>query len=373
MNVTSVRVAVCGSGNGGHAMAADLALAGHQVTLFDLLPFRGTLDAISSHGGITVVDVDKEREDFARLSHVTLDPGDALGRSNVVFVVAPSYGTEPMVRAIGPYLDEHHVLVFAPGGTGNTLAAVETLRRMGRPADFLIGEFSTLPYAARLERPGRVRILLRVRKLFFAAFPAARTAALASALQDLFPELEQCEDVLETSLNNGNPISHPAIALLNAVRIEREQGAFLFYRDGITEGAARINEGLDRERLGLCRALGYKEIPAVERLYLLGYCPKKDNLYEAYQASEVFAPIRAPKDIHDRYFDEDIAYGLVTLASLGRAYGVETRLMDAVISLASVYTGIDYWAKGRTVRHLGIEGMDTASLKDFLKHGRRQV
>ena len=41
-NLEDLKFAILGAGNGGHAMAADLALAGHEVRLFDLERFKAT-------------------------------------------------------------------------------------------------------------------------------------------------------------------------------------------------------------------------------------------------------------------------------------------------------------------------------------------
>jgi opine dehydrogenase len=43
--------------------------------------------------------------------------------------------------------------------------------------------------------------------------------------------------------------------------------------------------------------------------------------------------------------NEDVGYGLVFISDLGKEYGVETRLIDAVILLASSIMGTDYRTK----------------------------
>jgi opine dehydrogenase len=63
-------------------------------------------------------------------------------------------------------------------------------------------------------------------------------------------------NVLQTSLQNGNPVIHPAITLLNAALIERTGGDFFFYEDGVTPAVGRLIEAVDRERISIGRALG---------------------------------------------------------------------------------------------------------------------
>ncbi|MBC8249839.1 MAG: hypothetical protein H8E90_09190 [Anaerolineales bacterium] len=51
------RIAVLGAGNAGHAMAADLALAGLQVNLYELPEFERNLGPIQERGGIEITGV----------------------------------------------------------------------------------------------------------------------------------------------------------------------------------------------------------------------------------------------------------------------------------------------------------------------------
>ncbi len=54
-----------------------------------------------------------------------------------------------------------------------------------------------------------------------------------NAIRDVYPHMAAANNVLQTSLQNGNPVIHPAIALLNAALIERTGGDFFFYEDGV--------------------------------------------------------------------------------------------------------------------------------------------
>jgi opine dehydrogenase len=47
-----MRIAVLGGGNGAHAMAADLALAGHEIRLAELPVFEEAIAAIRALKGI---------------------------------------------------------------------------------------------------------------------------------------------------------------------------------------------------------------------------------------------------------------------------------------------------------------------------------
>ena len=74
---------------------------------------------------------------------------------------------------------------------------------------------------------------------------------MLAALRPYYPYLVPAQSVLETGLYNGNPVLHPAIALLNAGALERNDGTFRFYGDGMTPAVARLIEAVDGERRGL--------------------------------------------------------------------------------------------------------------------------
>jgi len=115
--------------------------------------------------------------------------------------------------------------------------------------------------------------------------------------------------------------------------------------------------------------MGFSEIPTLERLYSLGYTDRKDNLYEAYRNSKVFAPMKAPEDLQGRFIPEDIPYGLVTWSSLGDMIGVASPLMKAIITIASSLNQKNYLIEGRTVEKLGLAGMNVNQLNQFLSEG----
>ena len=77
----------------------------------------------------------------------------------------------------------------------------------------------------------------------------------------------------------------------------------------------------------------------------------------------------APGSVGTRWLTEDVPYGLVTWADLGRRTGVATPVIDAVITLASAVLGVDYRAGGRTAEDLGLTGFAPDALTAFLELG----
>lgn len=357
-------MAVIGAGNGGHAAAAELALMGYTVRMHDV--DAGVVAGIASRGGIEVSGV---MSGFGPVAFTGTDLAQVIDGADLIVVITARFAHAKIAEALAPLLGKGAAVLLNPGSTCGALEFAKALRENGCRTP--VSTTATLPYAARVEGPGRVRVTLLVKTLFFATFPGRETEREAQRWSRLFPKIEPMSSDLEVSLNNGNPITHPAPMLLNAARIENTGGDFFFYRDGTSPSVVRVSEALDRERLALCRALDLKEIPATERLYRLGYADRQyPELLDVYQNSQAFGPIKAPETMDYRYVFEDIPYGSVFFASLGKTLAVPTLATDTIIDLAGVMMGRDFRETGLTMDSLGLERLKTAELIDFFNTGR---
>jgi opine dehydrogenase len=176
-------------------------------------------------------------------------------------------------------------VVLNPGSTLGSLEYLQVLKEEGVSANIKIGDVHTLTYAAR-GSGADVRILLEVKKLWLAAFPATNTPEVLTKFKQLYPLTEAGKNVLDVGLNNGNPIAHPGPALLNAGRVEYSQGEFYHYKEGITPHVANIVQALDDERMALCKKMGYPAIPSVERMYLKWHFAKRWVIRPYHQLRE---------------------------------------------------------------------------------------
>ncbi len=366
-----MKIAILGAGNGGLAAAADMTLAGHEVRLFEFPQFKENLEPIRRAGGINLTGVG--RNGFAKPAVMTTDISQAIDGSEMMVAMMPAYGHKPLAKLVGPYLKDGQIIVLSPGSTLGTLEFLKILKDERIKTRIKIAETHTLPYAAR--RSGsEVRLLLEIKKLWLASFPARDTPEVLEEFKKLYPVTEAGKNVLEVGMNNGNPTAHPAPALLNAGRVEYAKGEFYHYKEGITPHVANVVQALDDERLALCRKMGFQPIPTIERMYLTGYGVTRSSLYEAFTTSPVFCgdhPIKGPKNVMDRYYVEDTAYGLVTWSSLGKAIRVPTPAIDAVIQLISALHQTNYFIQGeRTLGRFGLAHLDVNGLNYYFETGR---
>jgi len=359
-----MNIAVLGSGNGGCAVAFDCAMHKHSVRMFDFDRFPHTIEAVERQGGI---HAEGELEGFAPVEYAGHDIGRALNDVEMIFLVGPAYSTRPFAEACRPYLRKGHVVLVCPGSCMGSLEFKNGAGLNLRSRDVIVAETSTLPYAVRAVEPGRIRVFLKLKGgLFVAAAPGCDTSRVLERIQGTYPALAPAKNILQTSLQNGNPVIHPAVTLLNAALVERTEGDFFFYEEGVTPAVGRLIEAIDRERIALGQELDVDVIPEPELGCTQGYMAKR-SYDTGYAEAPGFRGIKAQSSLRHRYLREDVGFGLVFWRSLAEQIGVETPTISAVIRLASVLTGEDYLAQGRrTMQSLGLSQYVTEELAPLL-------
>ncbi len=365
------KITVIGAGNGGCSMAADFSLAGYKVNLYEFPEFSSKIATIKEKGEIEIKS--KTRQGLARLNLVTTNIDEAVEGADIILVVTVSNGHKKVAELMAPFIKKEQLIVLVPGSTGGALEFSKVLREKGFTEEIKIAETNTLPYATRIIGPNSVMVKHLLKWILFACFPAKYTNDTLSVFQELFPAAVAANDVLETSLNNGNPVTHSAATILNAGRIEHSKGEFYLYKEAITPSVSRVIEAVDNERLSLCRALGYPEYSSLYRLYKSGYSKTNASLYEAYTTSDVFCgewSSKGPSSLTARYITEDVGYGMVFWISLAKMLKVEVPTMKAILLMSSLLNNTDYETLcTRTMEKLGLAGLNAEEIKDYLKSG----
>jgi opine dehydrogenase len=361
-----VRYAVIGAGHGGKAMVADLAAKGFTVNLYNRTAER--ISEIVLRGEIEL-EYENGASRCCRLAVVTSDIAEALDGADVIMVVVPASGHRDIARSCAPHLRDGQIVVLNPGRTGGALEFRQILNREGRTADVVVAEAGTFVFASRSTGPAQARIFRRKNAAPLAALPATRTGHVLETVCEAYPQFIPVPNVLHTSLDNMGAIFHPALTLLNAGWIERTKGDFQFYIEGVTRSTAHVLEVLDRERVTIAAALGVRARPAL-RWLRDAYSAKGETLYEAIQGNPGYQGIKAPRNLRHRYIFEDVPFSLVPLASLGAQFGVDTWAADAMIRLACVVHGTNYFERGRTAEDMGLKGLRVSEVMRYAQEGR---
>jgi len=355
-----MKIAVLGAGAGGTSIAFDCAFHGHEVRLFDFTQFPENVEAIAEK---KCINAEGDISGSANVTYAGHDIDEALKDAELIYVVGPAYSTEPFGRAVAGMLRPGQTVIVSPSSCGGALAFKQAAGLALEDDSVRVAETSTLHYAVRLTRPGHVRVFLKLKAgNLLAALPSEHTADILRLISDVYPSMEPAQSVLQTSLQNANPIIHPAVTLANSARIEGTGGSFLFYEEGVSDSTGRMIEALDQERIAIGAKLGIIVSPDPLMGMRQGYM-LEDNYDTAYRTAPGFLGIGAQPQLDHRYLNEDVGYGLVFMSRLARQVDVETPTMDAMIQLTSVLMNRDYAGEAlRTPETLGIDGLSAAEL-----------
>lgn len=361
-----MRITVLGGGNGSHAAAADLVLAGHEVVLWRRE--RAALAPVLAAGGIELLDA-------AGTRHVafgaTDNLADAVRGAALIVAPVPAFAQPDLARHLAPLLTDGQV-VFLPPGTWGTLLLDQAVRAAGNKADIAYAEAGTLPWLCRLhptQTGMRIAIRVRATRLPTGAHPARLAPAAFKVLEAAFPAIERLADGLDGALMNAGPIIHPPLITMNAGPLQHFE-RWDIHNEGTQPAIRHVTDALDAERIRLREALGYgaPHFPLADHYVTDG----DEWMYGRRGHTQLVdsADWREHIDLAThRYMREDVACGLALLASLGAWAGVPMPVASGLLAVAGAAIGEDFSRTGRTAAAMGIAGMDRAALRRLLTEG----
>jgi opine dehydrogenase len=277
------------------------------------------------------------------------------------------------VSELAAVLAPGQVILLNPGHMGGGLFVAHEIHRLTGRTDIRTCETATLTYACRMKTPTLVNISSTMTDLPFAAFPGRHQTELYELVTPIYPYLVQAAHVLESGFLNINAVEHPPQAICNAGWLEHTRGDYLFYYEGTTPSVGRVIDAVDRERIQVAEALGIPTKRFVEIFHQMGYTSSRamevGSAYIALQESPPNRWIKGPPTLDHRYLHEDVGWGLVPWSELGRAHGVQTPTIDALIVLGGALNGVDYRAQGLTIERLGLGDVPVSDLEAYLFQG----
>ncbi len=352
-------ITILGCGAGGMAMAADLTLAGHRVQLLELPEFASNAEEIHARGGIDLRGV--SRTGLVMPAVVTTNPAVALAGAELVLVSVPVFGHQRMVEAIAPHVRDGQVVLFNTGYWA-ALRFKQSLTRNGS-RKVVLGESTLLVYAVRKVGPASVLVDGVKQDFPVAALPSRETGRLLQLVQLAYPQARAMRSVLESSLENLNPMFHPAITLLNTGELERTTTNFAFYRDGCTPGVGRVIDALDAERRAVGAAIGLPDlIPAAGWLHRY-YGAFGNSAYEAIHSCPAYANFQWPAATTVHYIHEDVPFAFVPFVSIARQLGIPVPVTRGLVDLCGTALGCDFWEEGPNAAELGLAGLNADGIR----------
>jgi len=360
-------VTIIGAGIGGLYLIAELGVAGFKLRLHDIDDSK--LSEIRARGG---VDVEGENGGFAAVERATTDLPSAVDGADVIIVVTGGNAQAVVGRSLAPLVRDGQVIVLIQGNTGGSLIVHRALKDAGCRAQVDVAEMDNYPYSCWRLSPMRIRPIVRKRWLQIATFPGNRIGNVFPRLAPLFPEAVAAPNILHTGFTNANAMLHVANCVANTGRIESGD-SYKFYAEGVTPAVAKLYEAINAERVAVAAALG-ASVPSLADWFDRVYGVREATLVETcqrltYNSDGPYQATGTPKSLDHKFITEDVPTGLIPMSALGRAAGVRTPAIDALIETVRNMTGKDFAAEARTLERLGLSGMDAPQIRRVVDKG----
>jgi len=363
------RLTVCGAGAAGLAIAADSALKGLEVTLFELPELAGKLAVARDAGGIEVT-ADSEttagKTGHAPLAGVTDDAAEAVAGADVVMITVPAMYHDAFTDAVAPHLRDGQIVLFNTG----YWASLRQSRRLGDALpDVTLAESNIMPYICQ-PRGDAIHIGRFKRHFCVAAFPGERSAATYDVLRHIYTQYDPAATVLDTNIAAaGNPPIHVTLTIpIAGFYFDRYMGG-KFYQDATLPGA-RLVDAFDAERERLAAHLGSELFETEFDFDKRSYLYNGADIGEALRSSP-HAGWFATAAYLEQVCSEDIIYSFVPMVRLGEALGIDLPVTRAMVEVMGVMLQRDYWAEGLQLADLGLESLDLEGVRRFVASGCR--
>ena len=360
---------VCGAGAAGMAIAADIALKGLEVTLFELPSFASRLDSARARGGIEVTS-DSEttagKTGFAALACATTEAADAVAGADVVMVTVPAMYHDVFMDAIAPHLQEGQVVLFNTG----YWASLRQTRRLGdRLAGVILAESNMMPYICQ-PRGDAINIGRFKRHFCVAAFPGEHSPAVFDLVGGIYSQYDPASTVLDTNIAAaGNPPIHVTLTIpIAGFYFDRYRGG-KFYQDATLPGAHLV-DAFDAERELLARHLGSAVFQSEFDFDKQSYLYDGADISEALRSSP-HADWFATAAYLEQVCSEDIIYAFVPMVRLASALSVDLPVTRAMVDIMGVMLQHDYWTEGLSLSAIGLDGLDLDGVRRFVMTGVR--
>ncbi|MGZ2368310.1 NAD/NADP octopine/nopaline dehydrogenase family protein [Ancylomarina sp. YFZ004] len=354
-----LRVVVCGGGNLGHAIVGKISQQSNvSVSLLTSNPsvWDRHIEVIENNGDIS----------HGKIESVDSQAEFLIPDADVIIITTPSFLIKDMLLSISPY-----VKVGTWVGSVQCSGGFFGMARTILASNVNIFGFQRVPYIARVKEYGKSVFLKGYKsEIKIAVLNTGSCDEFMMRLEELFEtKIIRLKSYLEATLTNSNPILHPSrlYGLFKDWKpgIEYEEEV-LFYEDW-TNRDSEILIACDQELALLVSELSdyMDKLPSILEHY--GVSDKYSLTYKL-QTIEAFKGIRLKMsetksgkyipDFKNRYFIEDVSYGLLLIRHIADTVHVDTPMINVIINWAQQLMGSEYLVgnelKGKDFIALGL-------------------
>ncbi|MBO7050594.1 MAG: NAD/NADP octopine/nopaline dehydrogenase family protein [Bacteroidaceae bacterium] len=345
--MTGQKICICGGGNLAHVVGGYLAAKPEfEVRLLTRHPERWQQDR-----SLKLTDINGKtfNPSFAVISS---DPAQTVLGADIIILCLPGFAIAQVLESIKGYIGIGTTTGSVVSSTGFFLMAQKIL-----PAGTRLFGFQRVPFIARINEYGKSATLLGYKpSLAFATMNVMNPQELGNTLSRLFDvPTTWLDNYLKVTLSNSNPLLHPSrlYGLFGGGR-ERFDRPVLFYEEWDDLSSQTLID-CDNEFRILLDKLG---ITTQEIVPILDYYESHDarSLTDKIKSIKAFKGLLAPMiqmpdgtfapDWNNRYFTEDIPYGLLIVKIFASKYEINTPTIDRVLEWAQSGMGKQYIIEG---------------------------
>ena len=295
---------------------------------------------------------------------ISKDPAD-IATCDAVLVALPGYAHKEIFDEIAAFLPDGLPIIVSSHVSFGALYLKQILAERGVTCPIICWG-TTVVTGRRV--PGGVTINTIRSKVDLCTVPEISSSHGLALCQELFGDVfVPRAGLMAITLSNLNPQNHLGIAMGNMTRMER--GEIWSQGQNITPNVGRLMEKLDAERLAIAETLGLRVRTIFEHFHYSFQVPITNISQMNQMMHAKGSGGHGPDTPESRYVTEDVPYGLVPIALLGRLTGRPAVLHQAGIDILSAMYERDFTAENALLPALGIETMSLDNLCSLAQDG----
>ena len=355
-----MRVGIVGAGSIAFGTAVLVEQQGHKVTLWS--PSGERTKALSA--GEPLIAEGAIQGTFHPA--VAATAAELVASAEALVIALPAYGHKTVLDAIAPYVTQEQTVIFSSHASFGALYLSRLLAERGIVATIVA--WGTTAVSGRQRSPTSVNVNTVRKQVDIATVPASRSAAGLAVCKDLFGDrfLDR-GSLMAIALSNLNPQNHMGIALGNMTRMER--GESWSQGQNVTPNVGRLLEELDQERIAIASKLGLDVRNIFQHFHLSFHVPVSSISQMNQEMHDAGNGGSGPTTADSRYVTEDVPFGLVMTAKIGRLAGYPAELHEAGVRIFSAMYGRDFTAENDLLNALDLDAMSLEELKDLCQNG----
>lgn len=355
-----MRVSILGAGAIAYGAAAYLAQAGHDPMLWSPSGERTKELAAAK----PLVATNAIEGTFT--PRIAQSCSEAVETADAVMIALPGYAHKHAFEAAAPHIREGQPIIISSHASFGALYLSKLLAARGIRAPIIV--WGTTVTTGRQKSPTEVFVATVRQKVDLATVPQSATNAGHALCTTLFGDrFVKRDGLLAIALSNLNPQNHLAIALLNLTRMER--GETWGQGENVTPTVGRLIEALDEERLAIAKTFGLSVRTVKEHFSLSFHVPMASVSDMNQEMHRQGRGGFGPTTVNSRYVLEDVPFGLVPTALLGRLTGVPATLHEAGIALFSAAYGRDLMSDNDLLPELDLGSHSLQQLQSLCHSG----